>query len=76
MTNIAKAADFNVVPHTMNRIDVSTGVGFDQFRAAFEKAAPAFDLRPRWRSPNAVAVGMKSVQRRRLTRRTGRWFTP
>ena len=24
----------------MNRIDVSTGVNFDEFRAAFEKAAP------------------------------------
>jgi uncharacterized protein (DUF302 family) len=31
------------VPHTMNRIDVSTGVEFDEFIAAFEKAAPPFD---------------------------------
>jgi hypothetical protein len=46
MTSSAKSADFNVVPHTMNRIDVSTGVGFDEFRAAFEKAAPAFDPAP------------------------------
>ena len=26
------------VPHTMNRIDVSTGVDFDEFRAALEDA--------------------------------------
>ena len=37
------AAEFTVVPHTMNRIDISTGVEFDEFRAAFEKAAPPFD---------------------------------
>lgn len=43
MTTSAKPADFRVVPHTMNRIDVSTGVSFDEFRAAFEKAAPPFD---------------------------------
>jgi uncharacterized protein (DUF302 family) len=41
--NPAKTADFRVVPHTMNRIDLSTGVEFDEFRAAFEKAAPPFD---------------------------------
>jgi uncharacterized protein (DUF302 family) len=41
--NPAKTADFRVVPHTMNRIDISTGVEFDQFRAAFENAAPPFD---------------------------------
>ena len=29
--------------HTMNRIDVATGQEFDEFRAAFEKAAPPFD---------------------------------
>jgi uncharacterized protein (DUF302 family) len=43
MTTSAKIADFRVVPHTMNRIDVSTGVEFDEFRAAFEKAAPPVD---------------------------------
>jgi uncharacterized protein (DUF302 family) len=36
-------ADFRVVPHTMNRIDVATGMAFDDFRAAFEKAAPPFN---------------------------------
>ena len=43
MTSSVKSAKFNVVPHTMNRVDVSTGVEFDEFRAAFEKAAPPFD---------------------------------
>jgi uncharacterized protein (DUF302 family) len=43
MTNSVIPADFRVAGHTMNRIDVSTGVGFDEFRAAFEKAAPPFD---------------------------------
>jgi hypothetical protein len=28
----------------MRRLDISTGVQFDEIRAAFEKAAPAFDL--------------------------------
>ena len=46
MTTPAKSADFRVVAHTMNRIDVSTGVAFDQFRAAFEKAAPPVDRAP------------------------------
>ncbi len=31
------------MPHTMNRIDIATGVEFDEFRSAFEKAAPPFD---------------------------------
>jgi len=43
MTSTAESADFRVVPHTLNRVDVSTGVGFGEFRAAFEKAAPPFD---------------------------------
>ena len=43
MTSTVKPAESNVVPHTMNRIDVATGMEFDQFRAAFEKAAPPFD---------------------------------
>lgn len=43
MTNTVKPAEFNVVPHAMNRIDIATGVEFEEFRAAFEKAAPRFD---------------------------------
>ena len=35
--------EFSIVPHTMNRVDVSTGVEFGKFRAAFEEAAPPFD---------------------------------
>jgi uncharacterized protein (DUF302 family) len=46
MTTSAKSADLRAVPHTMNRIDISTGVEFDEFRAAFEKAAPPFDPAP------------------------------
>ena len=26
--------------HAMTRVDIATGVGFDEFTAAFEKAAP------------------------------------
>ena len=37
------ATDHRVVAHTMNRIDISTGVEFDDFIAAFEEAAPPFD---------------------------------
>jgi Domain of unknown function DUF302 len=43
MTSSVKSAKYKVVPHTMNRVDVATGVEFDDFRAAFEKAAPPFD---------------------------------
>ncbi len=43
MTTNAKTIDYNVIPHTMNRIDISTGVEFDEFIAAFEKVAPSFD---------------------------------
>ena len=46
MTSSAKSVDFRRVPHTMNRIDVSTGVDFEEFRAAFEKAAPPVDPSP------------------------------
>jgi hypothetical protein len=46
MTSPAKSANFAMVPHTMNRIDVSIGVDFDEFRAAFEKAAPRYDPEP------------------------------
>ena len=42
----AAPAPFGVTPHTMNRIDISTGVGFAKFRAAFENAAPPFDPKP------------------------------
>lgn len=43
MTNTVKSAEFNVVSHAMNRIDIATGIEFDEFKAAFEKAAPRFD---------------------------------
>lgn len=42
-TSSAKTAKFDVVPHIMNRIDIATGVAFDEFIAAFEAAAPAVD---------------------------------
>ena len=64
-------ADHRAVPHTMNRIDISTGVEFDDFIAAFEKAAPPFDPASVCRrSSNAVAVGTTSLRPRRSTRRT------
>jgi hypothetical protein len=40
MTN---SVEFEVTPHTLNRIDIATGVEFDEFIKAFEKAAPNFD---------------------------------
>lgn len=43
MTSSVKAVEFSVLSHTLNRIDIATGVKFDEFIAAFEKAAPAFD---------------------------------
>jgi hypothetical protein len=43
MTSSAKTAAFNVVSHPMNRIDITTGVEFDEFIAAFEQAAPVVD---------------------------------
>jgi Domain of unknown function DUF302 len=33
-------------PHTMTRVDVFTGTPYDEFRTAFERAAPAFDPAP------------------------------
>jgi hypothetical protein len=36
-------ADISRTDHTMTRLDIATGVPFDAFRVAFEKAAPAFD---------------------------------
>jgi Domain of unknown function DUF302 len=47
----------NVTPHTLNRIDIATGIAFDEFRAAFEKVAPPFD-------PSTV---------REITERGGTW---
>ncbi len=35
--------DHRAVAHTMNRIDIFTGIEFDDFITAFEKAAPPFD---------------------------------
>jgi hypothetical protein len=35
--------------HSMTRVDVSTGMPFDEFRAAFEKAAPPFDVQATYR---------------------------
>jgi uncharacterized protein (DUF302 family) len=36
-------AYFRSEVHSMTRLDISTGMAFDDFRAAFEKAAPAVD---------------------------------
>ncbi|GLE53272.1 DUF302 domain-containing protein [Mycobacterium montefiorense] len=43
MTSSVKTAEFTVASHTVNRIDIATGIEFDQFIAAFEKAAPPVD---------------------------------
>jgi hypothetical protein len=37
------SARFDVHDHTMRRVDVSTGVGFEKFLTAFETAAPPYD---------------------------------
>jgi len=42
-------AKFSAYAHSMTRVDVSTGVPFDEFRAAFEKAAPPFDSEATYR---------------------------
>jgi hypothetical protein len=42
MTSSVESAA-TVVQHSMNRIDISTGVEFEEFKSAFEKAAPPFD---------------------------------
>lgn len=39
-------AEVHRTDHTMTRVDVSTGVAFDEFVAALENAAPPFDLEP------------------------------
>jgi hypothetical protein len=71
LTTSALAVDFRVVPHIMNRIDIATGVEFDQFIAAFEKAAPPVDRAVVRRSPSVVAVGMTFLRPRPPTRPTG-----
>jgi hypothetical protein len=38
--------DFRTAPHTMTRVDISTGMPFAAFVTAFEDAAPAFDPGP------------------------------
>lgn len=43
MTSSVNTAEYAVVPHTLNRIDVFTGVEFEDFIAAFEEAAPVVD---------------------------------
>ncbi len=37
------SSEVHTASHVMNRIDVSTGVPFDDFTSRFEHAAPAFD---------------------------------
>jgi uncharacterized protein (DUF302 family) len=39
-------ADFHSEPHLMTRVDINTGIPFDTFVTAFEKAAPEFDQMP------------------------------
>jgi hypothetical protein len=36
----------NTASHVMTRVDISTGVPFDDFRSQFEHAAPAFEAEP------------------------------
>ncbi|WP_082942912.1 hypothetical protein [Mycobacterium sp. 852002-40037_SCH5390672] len=36
----------NTASHVMTRVDVSTGMPFDEFRSRFEQAAPEFDAEP------------------------------
>lgn len=43
MTSSVNTAKYDVVSHSLNRIDVATGVEFDEFIAAFEAAAPVVD---------------------------------
>jgi Domain of unknown function DUF302 len=45
MTNNAESTGYSAVAHTMNRIDICTGIPFDEFIARFEMAAPPFDPR-------------------------------
>jgi hypothetical protein len=64
MTSSVESAA-TVVQHSMNRIDISTGVEFEEFKSAFEKAAPPFDPAT---VRSVAARGMKSLRRRRSTR--------
>lgn len=43
MTSSVKTAEFSTASHTLNRIDIVTGVEFDEFIAAFENVAPPVD---------------------------------
>ncbi|WP_299572230.1 DUF302 domain-containing protein [uncultured Williamsia sp.] len=36
-------AKMDVTSHVMNRLDISTGMKFEEFRSRFEEAAPSFD---------------------------------
>lgn len=40
------AAEITTTDHVMTRVDIATGIPYDEFRAAFERAAPAFDPGP------------------------------
>jgi uncharacterized protein (DUF302 family) len=44
LRNAMTTARYQAEDHRMTRLDISTGMPFDEFRAAFEKAAPAFDV--------------------------------
>lgn len=39
-------AAVDTTAHTMTRVDVFTGIAYDEFRTAFERAAPVFDPGP------------------------------
>ncbi|MFD3916382.1 hypothetical protein [Streptomyces sp. NPDC058603] len=49
--------------HTVTRVDVSTGISYDDFVNAFEKAAPAFDPGSMERIAETGAVGMTFAPR-------------
>ena len=36
----------DTIEHTMTRLNINTGIPFDEFRRAFENAAPAYDPEP------------------------------
>ena len=65
------SASFHREQHDMTRVDIATGMPFDQFIAALEKAAPPVD---RAAFAQIVAVrrrlGRRSAPPRRRTRRT------
>jgi len=48
---------FHREQHGMTRIDIDTGIPFEQFTAAFEKAAPPVDRRRRNASSSPAATG-------------------